>query len=194
MSAAKSEDETPPATWSLMNTPIISVRDVHKPYGPVLPSSGRTAHTAAHRGRSAMTRVRVRQILVLSRPRPRFRVLICDDDEVYRIGLCTVLRLLPQIEIVGEAAEPARALELSEVFAPHIALVSSEFGDAALLLVEALNREGVRVVMVGPQSASETGPTKHTEADAHGYLPREASSANALECVRAALPSARAEQ
>ena len=122
-----------------------------------------------------MTRVRVRQTLALSRPRPRFRVLICDDDEVYRIGLCTVLKLLPQIVVVGEAAEPARALELSEVFTPHIALVSSEFGDAALLLVEALNREGVRIIMVGPRSASETSPD-----EAHG-------------CRRAGIPSSRGE-
>ena len=135
------------------------------------------------------TGVRVCQILVLSRPRRRFRVLICDDDEVYRIGLCTVLKSLPQIVVIGETAEPARALELSEVFAPHLALVSSELGDAALLLVEALNREGVRIIMLGPQSACETDRTKHPDADAHGYLPREASSVEVVDCVRAAMPA-----
>src|SRR3954453_17681533 len=109
-----------------MNTPIISVRDVHESYGR------RTSAGRADDGSSCV------QKLVRNRLRRRFRVLICDNDEVYRIGLRTVLKSLPEIVVVGETAEAARALELSEVFAPQIALVSSELGGAALLLVEAL--------------------------------------------------------
>ncbi|MGC5225471.1 hypothetical protein ACPW96_23140 [Micromonospora sp. DT81.3] len=128
------------------------------------------------------------QIFVLSGIQRRLRVLICDNDEVYRIGLCALLKSFPQIVVVGETAEPAHALELSEVLAPHLAVVSSEFGGAALLLIEALNREGVRILMVGTQSTCEIGRLEHPD-DAYGYLAREAGAVNVVDCVQAAMPA-----
>ncbi len=127
------------------------------------------------------------QILILGRPRRRFRVLICDNEEVFRVGLRTVLRSLPQITVVAETAEPALALELSAALTPHLALVSSELGGDALPLVDALNRDGVRVIVVGAEPAGETDWVMG--ATAHAYLSRRASSVGVLECVRAAMPS-----
>ncbi|MGC5225296.1 hypothetical protein ACPW96_22240 [Micromonospora sp. DT81.3] len=115
-------------------------------------------------------------------------MLICDNDEVYRIGLCAVLKSFPQIVVVGETAEPAQALELSELFAPHLALVSSDLGETALLLIEALNREGVPIIMLAPQSTCETDRMKHP-ADAYRYLAREAGAVKVLDCVQAAMPA-----
>jgi len=165
-----------------MSMQILSIRDVHKSYG-----RGQNRFDAMKRlsfdirdGESTA---------IVNRSRRRFRVLICDNDEVYRIGLSSVLTSLPEIVVVGETAEPARALELSEMFAPQIALVSSELGGAALPLVEALNRQGVRIIWLGPQSARETDRTKHPDADARERIPREANSVDVVNRVRAALPT-----
>jgi DNA-binding NarL/FixJ family response regulator len=120
-------------------------------------------------------------------PRHRFRVLICDDDEVYRIGLRATLKSLPEIGAVEDTPEAARALELSEEFEPQIALVSSELSGAVRPLAEALDRHGVPIIWLGPRSACEIRRAERPEADPCRNLTREASSATVRDSVRAAL-------
>jgi DNA-binding NarL/FixJ family response regulator len=120
-------------------------------------------------------------------PGRRFRVLICDDDDVYRIGLRATLWSLPEVEAVEDTPEATHALELSEQFVPQVALVSSELSGAALPLAEALDRRRVPIIWLCPRSDCETGRTEAVEADPHRCLAREASSETVLDSVRAAL-------
>lgn len=51
------------------------------------------------------------------------RVLICDDQEVVREGLQTILRTAPQIRVVGAARDGAEAVELAATLQPDVVLM-----------------------------------------------------------------------
>ncbi|MCB9098523.1 MAG: response regulator transcription factor [Anaerolineales bacterium] len=54
---------------------------------------------------------------------PKIRILIADDHAVVRKGLIMVLRLEPDFEIVGEAENGLRALELAHQLQPDLVLL-----------------------------------------------------------------------
>ncbi|CAA9235700.1 MAG: Two-component transcriptional response regulator, LuxR family [uncultured Acidimicrobiales bacterium] len=56
------------------------------------------------------------------------RVLVVDDHPVFRIGMSALLRSLPDIEVVGEAADGAEALAAVERLAPHVVLMDLDLG------------------------------------------------------------------
>jgi len=51
------------------------------------------------------------------------RVLICDDQDVVREGLRTILSTVPGIEVVGLAEDGARAVELFDRHKPDVVLM-----------------------------------------------------------------------
>jgi len=51
------------------------------------------------------------------------RVLIADDQRVVREGLAMVLGLLPDVEVVGAAADGYEAVELAVTLRPDIVLM-----------------------------------------------------------------------
>src|SRR5579883_2107307 len=51
------------------------------------------------------------------------RVLICDDQDVVREGLRTILGTVPGIQVVALAEDGARALELFEQHKPDLVLM-----------------------------------------------------------------------
>ena len=51
------------------------------------------------------------------------RVLVADDQAIIRDGLATVLGLLPDIEVVGTAADGAEAVRLAVLEHPDVVLM-----------------------------------------------------------------------
>lgn len=51
------------------------------------------------------------------------RVLIVDDQPMYRIGVSAILNAQPDIAVVGEAADGAEAISRSRVLAPDVVLM-----------------------------------------------------------------------
>ena len=54
---------------------------------------------------------------------PKIRVLVVDDHAVVRDGLCALLRLTPDIEVVGEAGNGREALEMVKKLLPDVVLM-----------------------------------------------------------------------
>ena len=51
------------------------------------------------------------------------RVLVADDHALVRAGLCGLLRLLPGVQVVAEAADGREALVLVAKHRPHVVLM-----------------------------------------------------------------------
>jgi DNA-binding NarL/FixJ family response regulator len=53
----------------------------------------------------------------------KIRVLLVDDENVVRDGFATILRLQPDMLVVGEAHDGLEALELARTAKPHVVLL-----------------------------------------------------------------------
>lgn len=54
------------------------------------------------------------------------RILVVDDVEDVRQGLCALLSLFDQVEVVGQAADGLAAIERAETLKPQVVLMDLE--------------------------------------------------------------------
>jgi DNA-binding NarL/FixJ family response regulator len=52
-----------------------------------------------------------------------FRIVVCDDQPAFRMIICTVLRLEPDMEVVGEGGDGKQAIELAVRLKPDVLLL-----------------------------------------------------------------------
>jgi DNA-binding NarL/FixJ family response regulator len=73
----------------------------------------------------------------------RIRTLVVDDHHVVRQGLVALLKVMPEIEIVGEASDGLQAIELHRSLQPDITLMDLQLpklgGVAAITRIRAEN-------------------------------------------------------
>jgi DNA-binding NarL/FixJ family response regulator len=120
-----------------------------------------------------------------SGPREKIQVLICDDYEVLRHGLRTVLRAAPDLDVAAEAADAQEALALAAIHRPHVALVGlGAQGPVVQDLVRALTAMGVRVVLLGEARAG-SDLVDALEAGARGYVHTTVTPQRLVQGVRA---------
>jgi len=113
------------------------------------------------------------------------QVLICDDSEVLRHGLRTVLRAAPDLSVVAEAADAAEALALAAVHRPDVALVGlGALGAVIEELVRALTAMTIRVVLLGEARAG-SDLVDALQAGARGYVHTTVSPQRLVQGVRA---------
>jgi DNA-binding NarL/FixJ family response regulator len=113
------------------------------------------------------------------------RVLICDDHEVLRHGLRTVLRRAPDLVVVAETGDADEARSLASSLRPDVMLVGlGGQGPVVQDLVAALTGIGVRVVLLGEAGAG-SGFVDALRAGARGYVHSTASPERLVEGVRA---------
>ncbi|NLG48919.1 MAG: PAS domain S-box protein [Chloroflexi bacterium] len=116
----------------------------------------------------------------------RIRVLVADDHQIMRDGLISLLRLEKDIEVVGEAADGRKALDLSRSLKPDVVIM-----DVSLPLlsgVEATRRitaELSDVAIIG-LSMHEMGPMAQAmrDAGAVAYLPKGGPSGDLVRAIR----------
>jgi DNA-binding NarL/FixJ family response regulator len=116
---------------------------------------------------------------------PSVRVLVCDDHEVLRHGLRTVLRRAPDLTVVAEAADVDEALLLATGVRPDVVLLGLDAqGPGVQDLVRAMSGRGIRVVLLG-EACVGSDAVEALKAGARGYVHAAVSSERLIEYVRA---------
>jgi DNA-binding NarL/FixJ family response regulator len=113
------------------------------------------------------------------------RVLICDDHEVFRHGLRAVLRRIPGVCVVAEAACVGEALPLAATARPDVTLMGVDGQGSALPgVVREMTGTGTRVLLLGEVGAA-SDLLEVLRAGARGYVHAAVTSQRLIECVRA---------
>jgi DNA-binding NarL/FixJ family response regulator len=116
------------------------------------------------------------------------RVLLVDDQDLFREGLHTLLSVQPEIDVVGEASNGEEALALAVRFQPDVVLMDVQMpvldGVAA---TRQLRRKlpDCHVIMLTTFDDDEY-VFEGLRAGAVGYLLKDTSSENLLNAIRAA--------
>ena len=116
------------------------------------------------------------------------RVLIADDQSLVRTGLRTVLEVEPDIEVVGEAADGAQAVELCQARQADVVLMDVRMPRLdGLAAARRLNELGssTRVVMLTTFDLDEY-VYDALQAGASGFLLKDATADQLVAAVRIA--------
>jgi DNA-binding NarL/FixJ family response regulator len=118
----------------------------------------------------------------------RIKVLIVDDHGVVRRGLRGFFELLDDIEVVGEAEDGRRAVQLADDLAPDVVLMDllmpSMDGIAAIATIKSRHPDTEVVALTS--FIEEERVTAALEAGATGYLLKDAEADDVADAVRRA--------
>ena len=114
------------------------------------------------------------------------RVLVADDQAIIRDGLATVLGLLPDIEVVGTAADGAEAVRLAVLEHPDVVLMDLRMPVLDGVAATARLRSDVpdAAVLVLTTYADDESILAALRAGATGYLTKDAGRAELAAAVR----------
>lgn len=114
-------------------------------------------------------------------------VLVADDQTIVREGLSTVLSLLPDIDVVGEARDGAEAVELVARLKPDVVLMDLRMpvldGVAATAAITAAHPG--TAVLVLTTYADDESIAGALRAGARGYLTKDAGRREIATAIRA---------
>jgi DNA-binding NarL/FixJ family response regulator len=121
-----------------------------------------------------------------SGPAP-IRVLIADDQRVVRDGLCMLVGLIDDVEVVGAACDGAEAIRLAEEHRPDVVLMDLRMPgtDGIAATADLRQRLPSTRVLVLTTYADEDAIVPALQAGARGYLTKDASAEQIEAAIRA---------
>jgi two-component system response regulator DevR len=116
----------------------------------------------------------------------RIRVVIVDDSEVVRVGLRTLLGTEPSIEVVGDAANVAAAVETCARSMPDVTLLDIRLPDGSGVDAcrQILKRSPETRVLILTSVLDDTIVDEAIRAGAHGYLLKEVDGRGLMMAIR----------
>ena len=115
-------------------------------------------------------------------------VLLCEDREVYRIGLRVVLEAEPDMAVIAETTHLPEALEAAVDGEGTVVVVVRQglvAGDALPLLRDLCRRTTAVLVLAEPETESEPELVEILQAGVRGFLPRRSGAQRLVDGVRA---------
>lgn len=120
------------------------------------------------------------------------RVLLVDDQDLYREGLHTLLSVQPDLEVIGEASNGEEALRLAAMLRPDVVLMDLRMpimdGPTATRRLRC-ELPQCRVIMLSTFDDEESR-TQGLSAGAASYLLKDTPLEDLVEAIRAAVTSA----
>jgi DNA-binding NarL/FixJ family response regulator len=115
------------------------------------------------------------------------QVLLCEDQEVFRLGLRSILEAQPDIAVVAETADLDEALEVTDGPGTWVVVVRQGLvGDSSLpVLRERCHRGTGVLVLAETRGGSRTALMDVLQAGVRGCLPRRAAAHRLVDAVRA---------
>jgi DNA-binding NarL/FixJ family response regulator len=120
-------------------------------------------------------------------PTSLVRVLLCEDQEVFRLGLRVVLEAQPDMAVVAETAHLPGALAAADGVGTQVVVIRQGLvGGATLALLRDLCRRGAAVLVLA-EAGHEAGKelVEVLQAGVRGYLPRRSAAQRLVDGVRA---------
>jgi DNA-binding NarL/FixJ family response regulator len=114
------------------------------------------------------------------------RVLLCEDQEVFRVGLRVVLEAEPDMAVVAETAHLPGAVSAAGAVRIQVVVVRQGLvGGATLPLLRELCRGGTAVlVLAEPGAEGASDLVDVLQAGVRGYLPRRSAAQRLIDGVR----------
>lgn len=115
------------------------------------------------------------------------RVLLAEDHNVVREGLCLLLNAQPDIEVVGEARNGREAVALARKCQPDVAVVDISMPELdGLQAASVIRAECPQTqVLILTMHESDAYFFRALEAGAAGYVLKKAASEDLIKAVRA---------
>jgi len=114
------------------------------------------------------------------------RILITDDQAITRQGLHTMLSSIPEIEVIGEAANGAEAIDLAANLQPDVILMDLKMpGMNGIEATRRIHRVSPHIaILVITIFADDTSVFPAIRAGASGYLLKDADQAELLRAIQ----------
>ena len=115
------------------------------------------------------------------------RVLVADDHPVFREGLVALLDRQPDLAVVGQASDGRAAVELFDRLAPDVGIIDLKMpvlgGIAVIAAIRARSPQARLVILTS--FAGDEDIDQALRAGARGYLVKDASGEEVIDCLRA---------
>lgn len=117
---------------------------------------------------------------------PKIRVLVMDDHTIVRDGICALLRVAGDIEVVGEAANGRQALEMARKLMPDVMLIDIAMPNMdGLEATRRIRKEfpGIKILVL-TQYDDKENVFSVIEAGASGFISKTAASSELASGIR----------
>lgn len=116
----------------------------------------------------------------------KIKVLVVDDHTMVRNGICAVLALQEDVQLVGEAADGQDALDKVLRFAPNVALMDIVMPVmSGLEATKQISKEYPHTkVLILTQYDEEENMLVARKAGAYGFIPKRAASSELITGIR----------
>ncbi len=118
------------------------------------------------------------------------RILIADDHRVVRQGLQLLLKIDPELDVVGEARDGAEAVRLASQLRPDVVLMDLVMpvmdGIAATRRLRAERPTAVILMLTGSSSPADVDAARL--AGAAGYVTKDRIASELVDAIYAAAP------
>jgi two-component system response regulator NreC len=114
------------------------------------------------------------------------RILLVDDHQIMREGLMSLMAHEPDLEVVGDASDGRQAVQLARKLKPDLVVMDISMPglsgiEATRQILGEVDRARVLALSMHADPRFVAGAL---EAGAHGYMIKDCTSQELLECIR----------